>query len=114
MELCATHNMESCIAAHSIPNLFFILRKYLSAEKRRSVLLGLCKIFTVIGIDTIKLESALRDNGFEDFEDCLQVKCAEAFNANYIVTRNLKDFEHSPVRAITPSELLTLIANVDL
>jgi predicted nucleic acid-binding protein len=114
MEYCAKHDVESCIAAHSIPNLFFILRNYLSAEKRRSVLLGLCRIFTVVGIDAAKLESALQNDAFEDFEDCLQVKCAENFDADYIVTRNLKDFEYSPVQAITPSGLLDLLANAGL
>ena len=39
-------------------------------------------------------------------EDCLQDRCAENVAANYIITRNTKDFETSIVSAITPEEWL--------
>lgn len=35
-------------------------------------------------------------------------KCAESCNADYIITRNVKDFAESSVRAITPEEFLEL------
>lgn len=42
-----------------------------------------------------------------DFEDAMQVAAARACNAEYIVTRNLSDFERSPIPAVTPQEALT-------
>lgn len=42
------------------------------------------------------------------FEDCVVAKCAESCNADYIITRNVKDFAGSSVRAITPEEFLEL------
>ena len=41
-----------------------------------------------------------------DFEDALQVAAARACGAQHIVTRNVKDYEHSPIRAINPQEAL--------
>ena len=47
---CIDGKAKGCIAAHSIPNMFFILRKDYSAKERREVLLNLCKIFDIEGI----------------------------------------------------------------
>ena len=52
---CAEGKTKGCIAAHSIPNMFFILRKDYSAKERREVLFNLCAIFDVEGIDKAKL-----------------------------------------------------------
>ena len=106
IELCMESNVQACIAAHTITNLFYILRKHLSVEKRRSILLMLCKMFTITGIDADKLKSALLDTEFNDFEDCLQVESAKYFEADFIITRNLKDFTGSAVPALEPLELI--------
>ena len=42
---------------------------------------------------------------FKDYEDALQSACATRIKANYIITRNIKDFANSKVAAIKPSEL---------
>lgn len=103
---CAEGKVNGCIAAHSIPNMFFILRKDYSIEERRAVLTNLCKIFDVEGIDRVKLLAGLQNGEFSDFEDCLQTECAKAYGAEYIVTRNIADYKSSTVEAITPEELL--------
>ena len=107
IELCMEKNVQGCIAAHTVSNLFYILRKHLTKEKRRDILLNLCKMFTVVGIDANKLEFALRNIEFNDFEDCLQVECAKDFEADFIVTRNVKDFAGSTVPVVEPSELIS-------
>jgi len=109
IELCVANNdIQASIAAHTIPNLFYILRKHLSPEQRRDILLGICRIFTVVGVDTDRLVSALQNDGFTDFEDCLQAECAKYFKADYIVTRNTKDFSGSVVPAIEPSDFVDM------
>ena len=39
-----------------------------------------------------------------DIEDALQASAALNFRANYVVSRNAKDYRGSPVPAITPEE----------
>ena len=39
------------------------------------------------------------------FEDAVQSATAESVHADYIITRNLKDFTKSKVMAFTPTEL---------
>jgi len=86
----------------------FELRKDYSAEERREVLSSLCSIFDVEGIDKAKLLSGLQNEEFSDFEDCLQMECAKAYKADYIVTRNIGDYRTSEIKAILPKEYLEL------
>lgn len=105
---CVEGKVKGCIAAHSVPNMFFILRKDYSPEERREVLLNLCRIFDVEGIDKAKLLSGLQNGDFSDFEDCLQMECAKAYGAEYIVTRNIDDYKTSEIKAILPKDYLEL------
>ena len=101
--------IDGCIAAHSVTNAFYILRKEFTLDERRKNLKDLFTILTVVGIDKNKLLSALDNLGFDDVEDCLQMECAKDFSADYIVTRNIKDFENSSVKPILPEDFLKLI-----
>lgn len=105
---CIDGNSKGCIAAHSIPNVFYILRRDFTAKERREVLSNLCSIFEVEGIDKAKLLSGLANKNFTDFEDCLQMECAKSFGADYIVTRNVLDYSTSKIKPITPSDYLCL------
>lgn len=105
---CTEENTKGCIAAHSISNMFFILRKDYTAKESREILSNLCTIFDVEGIDKAKLLSGLANEGFSDFEDCLQMECAKSYGAEYIVTRNVSDYSVSDIKAILPSEYLGL------
>jgi hypothetical protein len=65
-------------------------------------------IFEVATVDRQVIDRALVMN-LPDFEDAVQAAAAEGVGADYIITRNVGDFRRSPVRAILPAELLTLL-----
>lgn len=46
---------------------------------------------------------------WDDFEDAVQSVTAERVRADYIITRDVRDFAKSKVIAFTPSELLVRI-----
>lgn len=104
--LCTEKQIDGCIAAHSVTNAFYILRKELAADERRKILSDLCRLLTVVGIEKEKLISALENEDFSDIEDCLQAECAKEFKADYIVTRNINDYRNSAIPAILPDEFL--------
>lgn len=106
MMLCKNSKIEGCIAAHSFLNIFYVLRKELTNEQRRKVLKGFCAFLEVIGVDKLKIISSLNNCDFSDFEDCVQSECAKEFAADYIITRNIKDFKTSEIPAITPDDFL--------
>lgn len=105
---CTDGKVKGCIAAHSISNMFFILRKDYSARERREILSSLCIIFDIEGLDKIKLLAGLQNEDFSDFEDCLQMECAKTYGAEYIVTRNTNDYKTSEIKAILPKDFLKL------
>lgn len=107
-KLCEVKKISGVISALSIPNIMYILRKELDADKTREVLDSLMLIFSVADLKTDDLKKAA-DMRFKDYEDAIQSACATRIKANYIVTRNIKDFSESKVTAIKPAELLDRI-----
>ncbi len=111
MTLCAHKEVYGYIAFHSISNLFYILRKYVNEEQRRQLLKDLCNILTIAAANHAEVQKAIEQSIFKDFEDCLQDKCALSVHADYIITRNIKDFTESETKAILPSDFLQLQAS---
>ena len=107
--LCKDKKSDGFMAAHSVVNFFYILRKQMSFEERKEFLKSVSEFIEIIGIDKYKIQNALNDKFFIDFEDCLQAECALSCGADYIVTRNIKDFVNSSVPAILPEDFLKLI-----
>lgn len=106
LEKCATREVTGILAAHSIPNMFYIFRKNFSQDERRFLLKNLCNIFKISDLNAKKILAALENEKFVDFEDCLQEECAVESMADYIVTRNPADFANSRVKVILPEEFL--------
>lgn len=48
---------------------------------------------------------------WRDYEDAVQSVTAERINADYIITRNTKDFQDSKVRELTPEEYFMNVFN---
>lgn len=104
-KLCETQQIKGYISALSVPNIVYILRKELDAVKIKKIIQILSLIFTIKELTTADLIAAA-DMNFKDYEDALQSVAAAKIKADYIVTRNIKDFINSPVPAITPTEFL--------
>ena len=101
---CRQEILNGAIAAQSIADMFYILRKDISIEERRKILLCLCDIFYVESVDKNKLVRALSNRDFSDFEDCLQMECALDFETDYIITRNVNDYVASKIPCLTPKD----------
>jgi predicted nucleic acid-binding protein len=109
LRFCFDEKSKGYIAAHSITNIFYILRKRYSAAERKKLLLELCEIIEVAGIQKKQVIDALLNEEFSDIEDRLQVECAREVNADYIITRNIEDFSLSPIPAIQPADFLSRV-----
>lgn len=109
IRLCACEQVEGYIAFHSLPNIFYVLRKNYSEKDRREMLKKLCLVLKVTGASHEKVCDAIERDEFADFEDCLQDECAKEVSADFIITRNTKDFQHSEIKAIMPQEFLEIM-----
>ncbi len=108
MKYCEVNKITGVISALTIPNIVYIMRKELDAQKTRDVIEKLQLVFTVADLKADDIKKALSMN-FKDFEDALQSACASRIKADYIITRNIRDFANSKVTAIKPTELLERI-----
>ena len=107
-KLCEIKKVDGYISALSVPNIVSIMRKELDSAKIKEILEKFSLIFTIVDLKAEDIKKAANLD-FKDYEDALQSICAKRIKANYIVTRNIKDYSNSPITAIKPSELLERI-----
>lgn len=104
-KLCETGRAKGFVSALTFANLVYVLRRELDPKKTEEVLKKLSLIFSfaeLSGADLLKA-ACLHWN---DYEDALQAVTAERLRADFIITRNVKDFKQRKVLALTPAELL--------
>lgn len=85
---CVKKENEGYISAHSLSDIFFILRKDKTVKERKALILNLCSFFTVIPEDKNFYTAVCQNNNWDDLEDGLQMKCADFEKLDYIVTRD--------------------------
>ena len=102
----AEEKVNGYITASSFTDIYYILRKHLGdKEQTKQALLGLLVVVNVLDVTGLDCEKAF-DIPISDYEDALLAFCGKRHKVDYIITRNLKHFEGSPVKAIPPEELL--------
>jgi len=96
-------------SSHSVATTYYILNKYGDDKTIRSALTDLLDFITLIPIDTDMVKKGLQSD-YKDFEDSLQIFCAYSIDNIFgIVTRNIKDFKLSAVKAYSPDSILLII-----
>ena len=100
--------IEGSMAAHSLTTLYYLYARSRSPQEARSAIGELLQLLTVAPVDHNTLVRAL-SLPLSDFEDAVQLAAAMGIDAEYIVTRDLKDFKDGPLPAIQPGELINLI-----
>lgn len=95
------------IAAHSLTDIFYVLRKEFPVAERKQVISLLCSICNVVSISSDNITKAIDSGWTDDFEDALQIQCAVESDCDYFVTRDLELFKGSPVPAVLPHELVS-------
>ena len=96
------------ISCMSPLNIAYIMRKELTPERMQETLITLESTFKFAELKKSDLENAANMK-WQDFEDAVQSAAASRIHADYIITRNTKDFQDSPIPALTPEEYLANI-----
>ena len=107
-KLCETNQAKGYISVLTIANLMYIMRKQLDPETIEKLLVQLKFIFdfTDFGVSDLQRAAEMK---WTDFEDAIQSATAERLHADFIITRNVKDFRSSKIMALTPTEFLARI-----
>ncbi len=90
-----------------LANTFYVIEKFANRATALGALKKIRKFIDVVEMNQKTVDQAL-DSDYRDFEDALEVFSAENAVMDFIVTRNLKDYGNSNVRALGPGELLAL------
>ena len=96
---CEVDQIEGYISALSVPNI---------VQKTEQLIQQITMIFKIVDLRSSDLKAAA-EMFTSDYEDALQMCQANRIGADYIITRNIRDFKDSKVPALKPSELLERI-----
>lgn len=94
------------IAWHSVANFHYLVSPSRGRRRARDFLVELTRFIRVAAGDAEAIRYAA-SLPMKDFEDAMQVAAARSCGASRIVTRNIKDYERSPIPAITPEQALS-------
>lgn len=103
---CGSQN-QAWLAWHSVATLAYLIEREKNATTAREVITDLliwARVATTGHSDAMHALSL----PMADFEDALQVAAAQSCGANYIITRNVRDFGKSPIVALTSEKFLIL------
>ena len=107
-ELCDSELVEGYFTANTITDIYYILRKIAGDLQTREHIKTISAILNIVDVTGNDIMKALESH-MTDFEDALLSECAKRIRADYIVTRNTRDFIDSPVIAIEPADFINTI-----
>lgn len=95
------------LCATTITTIAYLAGKALGKQAANKQIRQLLALFEVAPVTRAVLDAALASKT-ADFEDAVLAEAALVAGAQAIITRNLRDFAHSPVRAHTPAQWLAM------
>src|SRR5215510_7112552 len=106
---CVTGILKGFICAHEMTTLYYFLNKSIKDKNKiRKSLSGIMSKFKIIEINEEILNKSLYSQ-IDDYEDAVIEVSASKNNIDCIITKNIKDFKKSIIKAITPDELIAIL-----
>jgi predicted nucleic acid-binding protein len=102
--------VEGFIAATTITNIYYIVRRAAGAKVAGDAIAQVLTDLYICGVDRTVLEQAIALN-FRDFEDAVQCACGMAHGVDIIVTRDASGFVGAGIRVMSPKELNNKLAS---
>jgi predicted nucleic acid-binding protein len=102
----ANRQVDGCLAANSITDIYYITRRYThNSELSKEILNKLFSLFNILDTSGMDCRKAV-SSAISDYEDAVMVETAVRCEVDCIVTRNLKDYSKSGLAVYSPSEFL--------
>lgn len=106
IRLAQKKSIRVLVTAKQIADLHYLYKHYLHDEAKAREFLSVFLTASEI-IDSKASDCYLAiESPFNDFEDALLAYAARRVKVDYLITRNPKDFCHSAVDILTPTEFL--------
>lgn len=113
LKLSMTKEIDYFVSAASFTDIFYVLNKSIKDFSKSKILIkSILNYVSIAGVDDSCILKAL-DSDWSDFEDSVQHEVASQIYADYIVTRNTKDYKNSTIVVLSPSEFLKRQASLN-
>ena len=107
--LAANQITDMYITASSATDIYYLLRKHLhSTEQAKLVMSKLYDLFYWLDVTGDDCITALSSD-IKDYEDAVVSCCSYRNQMQYIVTRNVRDYQNSKVKAILPDDFIEMV-----
>jgi predicted nucleic acid-binding protein len=107
-DVVTIRDFEALIPMFTTTDIAYILRRrYLNSQDTKAAIKHLLEMFDIMDGHPQDCIKAINSD-MDDYEDALIAFAAERNGVDFIVTRNKKDFRHSPVPALTPEEFVDI------
>lgn len=97
-----------CVSFLTMANTAYIARRGRTQAQLHELLAGLSEMLNILAMDADQFAQALQQPS-PDFEDMLQIVCAQYHRCDCIVTHNKKDFPQASLPVLSPAEFLQAI-----
>lgn len=106
----ASGELQGAIPGHALTTIHYVLTRFAGRERAlRAIDWLLGELEIVPEGRTVFLRA--RSLSMNDFEDAVVAATAEESGCDYVITRNLADFQGSPVSTVSPTELVEALTN---
>ncbi|GAB1542838.1 PIN domain-containing protein [Scytonema sp. NUACC21] len=99
-----TGEVEGFIAATTITNIYYIVRRAAGLQAAKDAIAQILTDLPICTVNRSVLEPAISGN-FKDFEDAVQYACGMAYGVDVIVTRDASGFVDAEIPVMSPGEL---------
>lgn len=107
--LAANHMIDMYITASSATDIYYLVRRHLHGTEQAKQIMG--KLYSLVGILPVTGTDCVDALASEvnDYEDAVAERAAAKADMDYIVTRNVKDFQQGMIKAILPEDFIVLM-----
>lgn len=107
--MAANYIISGFITASSATDIYYLLRKYLhSAEQAKQVMEKLYSLVGILPVSEAECVEALASK-ISDYEDAVVERVAIKADIDYIITRNVKDYQKGMVKVMLPDNFIILM-----
>ena len=107
--LGANHIVDLYITASSATDIYYLIRKHLhNAQTAKQIMGKLYSLMNILEVTGTECVEALASQ-IKDYEDAVVERVASRKEMDYIVTRNIKDYQNGSVKVILPDDFIELM-----
>ncbi len=107
--MAASHTIDMYITASSATDIYYLVRKYLHSTEQAKQVMG--KLYSLTGILEVTATDCMEAlaSSVHDYEDAVVEKVASRKDMDYIVTRNIKDYQEGSTKAVLPDDFIKIV-----